>query len=187
MSTLHVQVFSGLGSRMRAVIGGIAWCRANFATLNIHWVRREPSEDLGTFPAWYSDLFELPPHGSGTPWIVESRDREPGPPWPKQISLFENGWRIRSCDPIDFAVNSMDLSGWPYCDLWKPSKDVREQIESVAPRWPGPPVFGVHIRQALAQPTTPPVAWFLARMRELHDRYACRFYLACDAPEVEQE
>lgn len=176
MKTLHVQVYSGLGSRMRAVVAAIAWGKLNNADITVHWPWNDPSERLGVFPAIFHDLFESP----------LSSVTMPGPDrtWPKEITEKGGGWLIRTCEPETVLAGTEPPDGWPYAELWQPSELVQEQVDLID--WPQGRVVGVHIRHSLAQPSTPPLAWFLGRMRELYDRHSVRFFLSCDTKQVER-
>ena len=175
MTTLHVQVISGLASRMRAVLGAIDWAKRHGTGVRVWWPWRDRSEELGVFPAWFSDLFDS----------RCSEQRLQGPEnWPKQITQVSpdsDDCRVRTCDPETFGVCHPE---WPHRDWWKPSESVRACIDSV--KWPTGKVVGVHIRHALAQPTTPPLPWFLNRMREIRERHNVRFFLSCDAKSIQQ-
>lgn len=184
MRTLNVQVMSGLGSRMFAVIAGIAWSKVRAAGLRIHWPRRDTSESLGEFPCWFSELFDSP--------FQECRLSGPEN-WPKQISECTGGWRIRAWSPECFISDgeSDDLrihtvpDGWPYTALWKPSVAVLEHVHSVT--WPDGKVIGVHIRKTNAQPSATPVEWYVSRIREIQNLYSVSaIYLSCDHPQPEQ-
>lgn len=180
MKTLNVQVLSGLGSRMRAVIAGIAWARAHGAKVRVCWPWADPSETSKEFPAWFSDLFDSP--------LEERRLEKPiiyGKEWPQQPLETADGWNVRFCEPEGLGVSQLDLTGWPFCELWRPARLVRDQIDAVA--WPQGKVVGVHIRSALAQPSTPAVSWFLARMHAIRRDYAVRFFLSTDAPYVQEQ
>lgn len=182
MKTLHLQVFSGLGSRMRAVIGAIAWCKHNSARLVVHWPVKDRSETSGLFPIKFAELFV-------SDWIEDvaieytTIDAKNWPPSPKEYGT--DNWRCRSCDPAGIVTDSMDLSEWPFLEDWKPSKFVQAYIDSVdIPDG----CVGVHIRHALAQPATQTVDWFINRMREIRESDKnVVFFLSCDSLVVEKE
>lgn len=180
--TLYVQTVSGLASRMRAVIAGVCWAKAHDAEVCVCWPWQDPSETLGVHPVWFSELFESPLREIRMP----KPEREPK--WRARPQECEDGWRIRFCEPEKLDVEHLDLTGWPYEKLWQPSRDVQQQIDTVTLHWPATPVVGVHIRHSLAQNTTPPVDWFLARMRSIRDDFPhVEFFLSTDALTVQEQ
>lgn len=181
MKVLRVQTISGLASRMRAVIAGIAWARANNAIVRVCWPWQDKSETSGEFPVWFSELFDSP--------LAEERMSKPitGAGWRAFPDPCPEGWTIRFCEPEKLDVEHLDLTDWPYCKLWTPAALTRECMASVDMPATGK-LVGVHIRHSLAQNTTPPIEWFLNRMDEIKTRFPhVRFFLSCDAKVVEEQ
>jgi len=181
MKHLKIQVFSGLGSRMRAVIGAIAWAKNNNATVGVCWPRIDKSEELGEFPVWFSELFDSP--------LPESQMERPetgGRYWPKSpgvTSASKDGeYLCRTCDPATIIDEDMSLDGWPYTEMWKPASEVESHFIEIPNR-----TVGVHIRHSLAQPGAQGVEWYISRMREIESEYDTGFFLSCDAIAVEEQ
>ena len=55
--TFKLQVMGGLASRLRPIIGAIAYCDATDKNLLVDWPRHEPSEFLKEFPIRFKQLY----------------------------------------------------------------------------------------------------------------------------------
>ena len=186
MKTLRVQTISGLASRMRAVIAGIAWAKARGATVSVCWPWEDKSEADGVFPIWFSDLWNSP--------LKEEQFLKPAVEgvWRRTPAEMPDGsgWTCRLCEPEALNVSALDLTGWPYTELWQPSPLTKKMMASVASfrLKPEERIVGVHIRHSLAQSTTPPIEWFLRRMDLIKQQFPhVRFFLSCDAKVVEEQ
>lgn len=164
MNSIHIQGVSGLASRLRAVLGGIAYAESLGIPCVVDWPSREPTESLGMFPCKFSELWDSP--------YQETDVGERFPKWPGIDG------RIRADKPDWFAEHITRPIG-SYLDKLQPTAELQAIIDSVAiPQ----PCVGVQIRHSLAQPGTASVDWFVERMWAMPGH--CHFFLSCDSLDV---
>ena len=163
----HLQVLGGLVSRLRAVLGAMAYCEDSERRLVIDWPRNEPSEDLGTFPAGFRDMWYFPAV------VIEQTDDHRT--FPKRgIEDPE----FRTCHIEDFHPHILGRVP-EYFDQLKPTAELQALIDAVKlPR----PVVGMQIRRAIKAPATVGPEWFFRRMCCLKRDYPqITFFLSADS------
>lgn len=175
---------------MRAVLAGVAWAKARNARVCVCWPWEDPSETEKLFPIWFGppllkDGDQRHAYLFDSPLLQQTMQRPVKEGiWRRYPQEAADGWTVRLCEPEALEIDKLDLTGWPYPELWKPGPLVRSAIDSV--KWPDGKVVGVHIRCALAQNTTPPIGEFLDRMAAIKAEFPnVRFFLATDAREIE--
>jgi hypothetical protein len=192
---LHLQVSSGLASRLRAVVGAIAYCHATDRRLIVDWPRKEPSETLGTFEAGFHDLWSNPE--------IEETDckrRFQGLRLDNaDIMSDEPAWlELRTCHIEPFLPFMADNRPGPFIDSLRPTESVYSAAEDIMAssrcdhaelsvsvgqlhaRWS---VVGVNIRHALKQPSVAEPEWFIGRMRTFPE--TTLFFCSLDSLSVE--
>lgn len=153
---MWLQVNSGLCSRLRAVIGGIAFCEATGRNLVVDWPRNEPSETLGTFEPRLDDLWYLPE------FITQ---REGGGHWSGRTcnQLTDTGdIRFRTCH-IEPFLPYMTEPISNYLNRLTPTARVQKEVDAIYfPK--SRPFVGFNIRHSLKQPGAAEPEWFVERL-----------------------
>lgn len=159
----HLQVLGGLVSRLRAVLGAMAYCEESGRRLVIDWPRSEPSETLGTFPIRFSEMWEHPYEETDIGRSFRKRD----------IEFAE----FRTCHIEDF--HPYVLSRVPeYFDRLTPTAELQTLIDAV--KLPHP-IVGLQIRRAMKAPATVGLDWFQDRTAEICRADRCNaIFLAAD-------
>lgn len=182
---LHLQTSSGLASRMRAVVGAIAYCQATDRRLIVDWPRKEPSETLGTFEAKFHDLWSNPE--------IEETDcgrRFPGLRLDNADILNTDAARLelRTCHIEPFLKWMPENQPGHFVWKLKPTDAVREIINSYKVNGDDDPfshfIVGVNIRHALKQPSVAEPEWFIERMRTRLETTV--FFCSLDSLTIEQ-
>jgi len=177
VSRLRLQVNSRLASRMRAVIGAIAFCRATDRQLIIHWPHLDESEDAGKFPCNMDDIWQHPYveiHGDTSHWTssLNSDLRSAG------------NLRYRTCHIAEWVEYFRRPIG-DYLNELQPTAALAEAIAAVD-ILEGVPLVGVVIRNHNRQKHTQPLDWFLGRMSDLRKlQPAVHFVVSADCEETE--
>jgi hypothetical protein len=167
---LHLQVNGGLCSRMRAVLGGMAYCLENRRDLIVDWGHSEPNFGHN-FQANLKDLWELPS------WVTETDE---GIRFPKDDSVLKSGAdfiKLRTCH-IEPFLEWMGYGVKEYMDILHPTNRVRNEMKKVpASKFN----VGVHIRYSVKQPGAATPEWTINRMQQLRDiNKDCAFFLSAD-------
>lgn len=178
---LHLQVMGGLCSRLRAVIGALAYCQAAGRRLVVHWSRNEPSETSGVFDCRLSELYTGPfeetgadeSHWTGAkdPAILNNREQR------------EVRFRADKIEAFMPHINS-SLYQRSYFMLLEKDELAREICIG---RWPEAlKVIGVHVRHAKKAPESVPAEWYLDRLGHIELMHGDHWqvFLSCDDPSI---
>lgn len=172
MPELWLQVNSGLCSRLRAVVGAIAYCEATGRKLAIDWPYNEPSETLGTFEPRLHDLWDHP-----------FEEREGGGHWSQRTCQpldAEGDIRFRTCHIEPFLPYMKEPIG-NYLKRMTPTERVQREITGIAiPK--DRPFVGVNIRFAIKQPGAADPEWFIERLKQFPSE--TQFFGSFDSSEV---
>jgi len=176
---LHLQVMGGLGSRLRVVVGALAYCQAVARRLVVHWPRIEPSETLGVFDCRLSDLYTGPFKETGTNETHWTGVKDPS-------VLNEHGkFEIRfRTDNIEAFVPHMNATDYrdAFFRLW-PTAELLDAM--VVDGWPQK-MIGIHVRYANKAPESVPAEWYVDRLDLIQLLHGNRWnvFLVCDDPSV---
>lgn len=180
MPVLRLQVYSGLASRLRAVVGAMAYCEVTGKDLIVHWPFEDKSEDAGEFPCRMKDIWDHPfqeVNGGNSYWTASQNG-----------DLADEGdVRFRTCH----LCNWTDYFRRPIGEyahqltLTDEVADMVRTIETKFSRWQHPLVT-VSIRAHNKQRETPRLPWFIDRMKELVKlQPAVTFFLSADCIETQ--
>lgn len=177
---LHLQVMGGLGSRLRVVVGALAYCQKVGRQLVVHWPRNEPSETLGVFDCRLSDLYAGPFEETGADETHWTGVKDPAVL--NAHGTSEIRFRTDKIEAFVFYMNSAD-----YRDAFFSLRATDElSIAVSAIHWPSTWMIGVHVRYANKSPESVPAEWYLDRFELIQLLHENRWnvFLACDDPSV---
>lgn len=181
---LWIQTSSGLASRMRAVVGALAYCKATGRRLIVDWPYEERSETLGCFPAKFHDLWS-----NSEIEATDCKQRFPGlrPDNTHLLSPDVDQLKVRTCHIEPFMPWIPEQKPGVIANHLSPSLAVAEHIDSVMPLLlnEGSCFVGVNIRHALKQPSVASVDWFIDRMRTFPDHV--QFFASLDDKDVSEQ
>lgn len=174
--TFHLQVSGGLASRLRVVLGGIAFCEATNRQLHLDWPLIERSEDSAEFPVKFHDIWqhELWETNGTVYWTgTEAKTMERG------VDA-----RLRTCH-IEPFLPYFRKPIRSYFNKLSPQVYVTRIVEGALPTIKDGPCVGVNIRHHLKAPQTVAAAWFWDRMEAIYQTYSdVRFYLSTDDAQI---
>jgi len=170
---LTIEVNGGLCSRLRAVIGGMAWCDKNDATMIVNWSSREPNYPDG-FEARLSDLWKF---GGEITEIDRAQRKSKDPNALSQNSPFLRTCHIEHFLPY-FTPESNPMTLMRRYHLSDAVCEYYRTIKIVLP----PKVVGIHVRHDIKQPGTADPEWFIERMSQFPEKQM--FFLSCDSHKV---
>lgn len=184
---LIIQPNGGLYSRLRTVIGALAYTRATDRKLCVSWMRYEPSESMagGVFDCKLGDLysgdFEECDWSAVGHWCGLSDGRT------ILAQRTAKTIRLRS-DKLDPFVPYIDSNAYKSAyESLIPTDELNRAIDEVS--WPtqGKRVVGVHVRHSMKAAQSVACEWYFRRLDELEKCIGMNWliYLACDAQAVE--
>lgn len=176
---LWIQTSSGLASRMRAVVGALAYCKATDRRLIVDWPHDDPSETLGCFPAKFHDLWS---NADIEATDCKQRFRGLRPDSGHLLETDAEDLRFRTCHIEPFLKWIPDHRPGETALLLQPSTEVSEHIDTMLKLLTNSYFVGVNIRHALKQPNVASVDWFVDRMKSFHE--SVQFYASLDSKEV---
>lgn len=177
MSTFHLQVNGGLASRLRVVVGGIAYCEATGRRLHVDWPLIEKSETSGKFPIRFGDI-----------WKYDLEETNGTVIWggAKNANLDCGGdVRLRTCH-IEPFLPYLKRPFRHYVNQLSMQPKTAAMVDSMLPRLKAVLTAGVNIRCAISDPHTKKPDWFWERMEKVQSGSALpmQFFLSTDEKEV---
>jgi len=169
MASLHLEVSGGLCSRLRALLGAMAYCDQTDKGLVVHWPVNAAYNKRGTLAAPLSDLWEGPFSVSeaGGPFRKDAELSCCGDLWLRQTHLGYFAKYLRR--PVSHYFGHL-----------RPAPGVTEWVRAGL-RLLRSPTVGVQVRSWIKQPESPLIDWYLGRMAAIRSmRPDVRFYLSAD-------
>jgi hypothetical protein len=172
----YLNVQGGLVSRLRSVVGAMAFADHLNTGLHVSWSSHQHNLPWG-FDVRLSDVWQY----DGT--IIETDDR---PKYGKEHGDWErDGGKLNTCHlwPFEKYFLTEERTLKPgLTDRFPLGPEVQRYVDAI--EFGDRPVVGVQIRCWLTQPDSVPPEWYIDRMRKIAAEYDVQFFLNCDKKDV---
>jgi len=175
--TVHLQVYSGLGCRLRCVLAAVTYTQRSGKSLHVNWLRKDKSQTLGTFDVSLNELWR----------------------GPYEVTNKEGNWGAKLLTPKDELAAALDTDG----DVWirtdttmafgcpdlagclqthlTPTSLLANRTAALMKGLPRP-IIGLHFRDAvMSRSRAPDLNWYVDQLREMPE---WPVYLCTDTPEM---